>query len=289
MMWERCCEILAAKGYPTVLRTRVTRVHHRDGRVVSLTVRDHLGKEREEFGTHFISSMPIRELVHALDPPPPAEVLAAADRLWYRDFLTVVLIVDREDLFPDNWIYIHSPKVRLGRIQNFKNWSPEMVPDPSKTSLGLEYFVQEGDELWDAPDGELIALGRRECALLGLLDESEVIDGTVVRMPKAYPVYAGEYRDALTTIRAYLDKLPNLQLVGRNGQHRYNNQDHAMLTAMYAARNVAGESYRIWDVNVEEDYHEEINPAGRRPMASEGSSAARKTTSPSDRTACCSY
>ncbi len=133
-----------------------------------------------------------------------------------------------------------------------------MVPDSTKTSLGLEYFLQEGDELWNTPDDELIELARRECALIGLLHESEVIDGTVVRVPKAYPVYNGEYREALTTIRAYLDQFPNLQVVGRNGQHRYNNQDHSMLTAILAARNVAGERHDVWDVNVEEDYHEEV-------------------------------
>ncbi len=258
MMWERCREILAAKGYPTNLQTSVVRVHHRDGKLVSLTVRDHSGKEREEIGTHFISSMPSRELINAFDPSPPAEILAAAKQLLYRDFLTVVLIVDREDMFPDNWIYVHSPKVRMGRIQNFKNWSPEMVPDSTKTSLGLEYFLREGDELWNAPDDELIELARRECALIGLLHESEVIDGTVVRVPKAYPIYNGEYREALTTIRAYLGQFPNLQVVGRNGQHRYNNQDHSMLTAILAARNVAGERHDVWDVNVEEDYHEEV-------------------------------
>jgi hypothetical protein len=185
-------------------------------------------------------------------------VLAAADRLRYRDFLTVMLIVNGKDLFPDNWIYVHSPKVMLGRIQNFKNWSPEMVADSSKSSLGLEYFVQENDELWSAPDDELLALGRRECAQLGLVNEADVVDGTVVRMPKAYPVYDRETAAVLTTVRAYLERFENLQLVGRNGQHRYNNQDHSMLTAMFAARNIAGESHNVWDVNVDQDYHEEV-------------------------------
>jgi protoporphyrinogen oxidase len=258
MMWERCQEILAENGYATITGARVTRLNHRDGRILSLEVRDRAGSEREESGTHFISSMPIGALLHALTPPPPREVLAAADRLRYRDFLTVMLIVNGKDLFPDNWIYVHSPKVMLGRIQNFKNWSPEMVADSSKTSLGLEYFVQENDELWSAPDDELLALGRRECAQLGLVNETDVVDGTVVRMPKAYPVYDRETAAVLTTIRAYLERFQNLQLVGRNGQHRYNNQDHSMLTAMYAARNIAGESHNVWDVNVDQDYHEEV-------------------------------
>jgi hypothetical protein len=258
MMWERCQEILAGRGYPTELGMRVMRVRHRDGRVEGLTLRDRDGNEREEKGTHFISSMPVRELLHALDPPAPVEMLEAADRLHYRDFLTIVLIVDRADLFPDNWIYIHSPTVRLGRVQNFKNWSPDMVPDPTKSLIGLEYFAQAGDDLWDTSDEELIALGKRECAQIGLIDESEVIDGTVTRMPKAYPVYDGGYKEALAIIRQYLEQFSNLQLVGRNGQHRYNNQDHSMATAMLAARNIAGEHHDIWDVNVEEEYHEQL-------------------------------
>jgi protoporphyrinogen oxidase len=258
MMWERFRDTLRANGYRTVTGTEVIRIRHTDGKVVGLTVRDRSGKERDEPGTHFLSSMPIRNLVGALDPPAPPEVLEAAERLRYRDFLTVVLIVDRAEVFPDNWIYIHSPDVRLGRIQNFKNWSPEMVPDPSTTSLGLEIFVQQGDELWNASDEELIQLGQRECALLGLIDEAEVIDGTVVRMPKAYPVYDDGYKNALGTVRDYLDKLSNLQLIGRNGQHRYNNQDHSMVTATYAAQNLAGAKHDVWTVNVEEEYHEEV-------------------------------
>ncbi len=202
--------------------------------------------------------MPIRELVRALDPAPPAEIREAAERLRYRDFLTVGLVVDRDELFPDNWIYVHSDEVKLGRIQNFKNWSPDMVPDPTKSFLGLEYFVQEDDEIWSASDEDLVALGTRECAKLGLIEADEVVDGTVVRMPKAYPVYDGDYREALELIRAYVDPISNLQLIGRNGQHRYNNQDHSMMTAVYAARNIAGAQYDVWDVNVEAEYHEEV-------------------------------
>jgi hypothetical protein len=190
-------------------------------------------------------------------------VSQAASRLRYRDFLTVALIVDRKEVFPDNWIYIHSPKVRVGRIQNFKNWSPDMVPDPALTSLGLEYFVQEGDELWSARDEELIALARQECAALGLVRPDEILDGTVVRIPKAYPVYDAGYQEALARIRGWLEGLPNLQLVGRNGQHRYNNQDHSMLTALYAVRNLAGASHDVWDVNVDAEYHEGVRAGDR--------------------------
>ncbi|HEV2854323.1 MAG TPA: NAD(P)/FAD-dependent oxidoreductase [Thermoanaerobaculia bacterium] len=259
MMWERLRDRLEEKGVPTWTGLRVTGIRHERGRVESVATRDRQGRERIIPATHVLSTMPIRELIHALDPPPPPEIAAAADRLRYRDFLTVVLIVDRAEVFPDNWIYVHSPKVKVGRVQNFKSWSPEMVPDPSKTSLGLEYFVQENDELWSSSDADLAALGAREMAALGLIREEEVIDSTVVRMPKAYPVYDGSYHEALAALRGYLSGLSNLQLIGRNGQHHYNNQDHSMLTGIYAARNAAGASYDVWSVNVEQEYHEEVS------------------------------
>ena len=258
MMWERFHERLVAAGGDVRLRTPVTRLVHDGRRVTAVEGHGPDGAAVRLEASHVISSMPIRELVRALHPPPPVEVVRAGEQLRYRDFLTVVLIIDEPDLFPDNWIYIHSPDVRLGRIQNFKNWSPGMVPDPSKTALGLEYFVQEGDDLWTMADADLVALGRVECARLGLVRAEAVVDGCVVRMPKAYPVYDGEYRAALDTIRAWLASLGNLQLVGRNGQHRYNNQDHSMVTAIYAAQNIAGAQHDIWDVNVEAEYHEEV-------------------------------
>ena len=259
-MWECAQRRLAEKGVETLLRASVTRLRHEGGRVRSARVRFADGTEREVEAEHFLSSMPIRTLLHSLDPAPPPAVLEAAASLRYRDFLTVGLIVDREELFPDNWIYVHSDAVQLGRIQNFKNWSPEMVPDPSKTSLGLEYFVQEGDALWSASDADLVELGRREIDRLGLAGAEEVVDGTVIRMPKAYPVYDGSYQEALVTIREWLAGLPNLQLIGRNGQHHYNNQDHSMVTAVYAARNIAAGdvAWDVWGVNVEGDYHEEV-------------------------------
>ena len=258
MLWERCRDMLAEAGYPTITGAEVVRIRHADGRVTSVDVRDRSGREWEEAADHFISSMPIRELLNAFDPLPPASVVEAANRLRYRDFLTVALIVDRDEIFPDNWIYIHSPKVQVGRIQNPKSWSEEMVPDTGQSSLALEYFVQEGDALWTADDSDLIELGKRECEELGLIDAADVIDGTVVRMPKAYPVYDAVYKEALQEIRSYLDGIENLQLIGRNGQHRYNNQDHSMATALYAIRNVAGADHDVWEVNVEESYHEEV-------------------------------
>jgi hypothetical protein len=214
-------------------------------------------------GTKFISSMPVSELIKRLDPPAPREVLQGAGELRYRDFLTVCLVVDQPDLFSDNWIYIHDPTVKVGRIQNFKNWSPDMVPDPAKTSLGLEYFCNEGDELWCTSDEELVELGKKEVERLGLVDYADIEDGCVFRVPRSYPVYDSEYRDSLAAVRTFVDGLENLQTIGRNGLHRYNNQDHAMLTGMLAVRNlVEGEQNDLWSVNADQEYHEETRVEG---------------------------
>jgi protoporphyrinogen oxidase len=257
MMWERCAELVAQRGSQTLSQVRVERIRHRHGRVECVYGRTASGELIEFAGDHLISTMPVRELINALDPAPPEEVLRAANALLYRDYLTVVLMVKREHVFPDNWIYIHSPEVRLGRIQNYKNWSPYMVPDPSRTSLGLEYFLWDHDEQWNWPQERLIDLGIRDCTRIGLIEPGEIEDGTVVRMQKAYPVYDQFYQEHLATIRRYLAGMTNLQLIGRNGQHRYNNQDHSMLAGVWAARNLAGANYDIWSVNVEKEYHEE--------------------------------
>jgi len=252
MMWQRFQEIVEERGSNVVFDAPVEKITWEPGRVVSIRAGG-VSYPAE----HVISSMPIRELIHCLDPAPPASLLKAADEFHYRDFLTVVLILRGRELFPDNWIYVHDPKVKLGRIQNYKNWSPEMVPDAEHTCLGLEYFCFQNDELWSSPDDQLIELGLREVAQLGLVDPSTYVDGTVVRAEKAYPVYDGQYRQALETVQGFLKTVPNLQLVGRNGMHHYNNQDHSMLTAVLAARNILGGSYDLWSVNVEGDYHEE--------------------------------
>jgi hypothetical protein len=194
-------------------------------------------------------------------------VLRAADTLRYRDYLTVVLVVNRDMVFPDNWLYIHAPEVKMGRIQNYKNWSPEMVPDPSRTSLGLEYFLWDQDQEWDWPTDRLVNLGMDECQQLGLVESHEVEDGTVVRMRKAYPVYDQQYHASLDTVRRYLEHFSNLQTIGRNGLHRYNNQDHSMLTGIYAARNITGEQHDVWSVNTEETYHEEERVSEAVPAA----------------------
>lgn len=256
MMWEAVAESVVRRGSEVRLRTSVERIQWHDRRVVEVEIVTD-GKRESLRGGPVISSMPLRELLDKLQPPPPPDILQAAHQLKYRDFLTVALVVAKPEVFPDNWIYIHDPDVKVGRIQNFKNWSPDMVPDLSKTCLGLEYFCFEGDGLWTMSDSELIELGKAELERVGLACVADVEDGAVVRMPKAYPVYDGCYREALDRIRTYLDGFDNLQVVGRNGMHRYNNQDHSMLTAMLAVENLMGSRHDLWQVNAEEEYHEE--------------------------------
>ncbi|MFI5178348.1 MAG: NAD(P)/FAD-dependent oxidoreductase [Vicinamibacterales bacterium] len=256
MMWEACRDRVEAAGGRVELRTRVLDLLH-DGDAIHAVVLERGGERHVQPAHHVISTMPIRHLVRGLSPAPPDDVRAAAGRLKYRDFLTVALVVDRAAMFPDNWIYIHDPTVRVGRIQNFKNWSPEMVPDASLTCLGLEYFCSEGDDLWRMDDEALVALGARELEAMGLLGAGRVVDASVLRVFKASPVYDDGYGLALDTIREWTNRLTNLQLVGRNGMHKYNNQDHSMLTAQLAVRNLLGERHDLWAVNADEEYHEE--------------------------------
>lgn len=271
MLWTRVKEILETQGHQVVTEADVVELRMEGNRVSHVIARNG-SKMMVACGDHVISSMPLRELILKMTPSPPAEVVEAARRLTYRDFLTVALVVRRDDLFPDNWIYIHSPEVRVGRIQNFKNWSPEMIPaaNPDTTCLGLEYFCNEGDVLWQMSDEALIALGRKELAQIGLALEEDVIEGVVYRQVKAYPVYMGEYQAYLQTIKTYLGSIENLQTAGRNGLHMYNNQDHSMLTAMLAVKNILGERHDIWAVNTERSYHEETrlptqSKTGARP------------------------
>lgn len=259
-MWESMANRVEEAGGQISLRTRVAAIAHDGGRVTAVTVeRD--GQQVALPAGHVISTMPIRELMLSLVPAPPPDVLDAATRLKYRDFLTVALVLDSPDVFPDNWIYIHDPSVKVGRIQNFKNWSPEMVPDAGQTCLGLEYFCFEGDGLWTMPDADLVALATRELGTLRLRGTGRVLSGYVVRARKAYPVYDEGYQDALTSVRGYLDRFDNLQLVGRNGMHKYNNMDHSMLTAMLAVRNIEGEQHDLWVINTDDEYGEEVRQA----------------------------
>ncbi len=258
MMWDAAARKTRAQGGMIYMGTRLSSLRY-DAKLNLWTIKARGPSGEMTFTAHHvISSAPIRELVHSFGEAP--DCIAEADKLRYRDFITVTLVVNKPDLFPDNWIYIHEPNVKVGRIQNFRSWSPEMVPDDKLACLGLEYFCFEGDGLWAAKDEDLLALGRRELAEIGLAREDECIDGCVVRQKKAYPVYDDGYKRNVETIRSELaEKYPTLHLVGRNGMHKYNNQDHAMMTSMLTVKNiVAGEMlYDIWNVNEDAEYHEE--------------------------------
>ena len=260
MMWERCAQAVEDRGARVLREHRVQAIRHEGGRamsVVSLTPNGSV-----EFRcTSIISSMPLPSLVESMTPSPPADVLRSAKSLTFRDFLTVALAVPASEAFDDNWIYIHSPDVRVGRVQNFRSWSPHMVPDDDMTCLGLEYFVFEGDDLWNADDDELVDLATRELEQLGLVSAGVVRAGWVVRMPKAYPMYSSDYQHHVAVLRDWLaQNAANVYPVGRNGMHRYNNQDHSMFTAMLSVENIVlGTSHDVWAVNVEAEYHEELH------------------------------
>jgi len=252
-MWDAMTLAIENEGGEVRLEAPVTRIELAGGRVVEVEA----GGDSYTLPDSVISSLPLRAVVEMVSPAPPAEVLAAARGLRYRDFLTVALVVDGEDLFPDNWIYIHEPEVRVGRIQNYRSWSPWMVPDPDKACVGLEYFCFEGDALWLMEDTALVELAARELEQLRLSPQSKVERGFAIRVPKAYPIYDADYAQRVETIRTWLDGIENLQQVGRNGLHRYNNSDHSMLTAMRAVDNLlTGADHDIWQVNAESVYHE---------------------------------
>jgi protoporphyrinogen oxidase len=255
-MWEAMCERIIANGGSVQLGAPVERLQIENGRVVEVQTPD-----RTLEPWQVISSLPLRALVGMSRPLPPQEVVEAARGLRYRDFLTVALVIDGEDLFPDNWIYIHEPSVNVGRIQNYRSWSPWMVPDESKACVGLEYFCFEGDELWTMDDDELISLAARELEQLGLARADRVDGGYVVRVPKAYPMYDASYAERVETIRGWLEGIDNLHQIGRNGLHRYNNSDHSSLTALRVVENIMrGTRHDIWAVNAESVYHEEHQP-----------------------------
>jgi len=259
MMWETARDKVVAAGGTVLMNTPVTAVR-RDDKGATAVVSTQDGKPVVTPARAVISSMPLPELVLALDPPAPEHVQAAARQLGHRDFLTVALVVPEADSFPDNWIYIHSPEVKVGRIQNFGSWSPYLVKD-GRTCLGLEYFVFEGDELWNMADDALAKLAEEELITLQLAKRGDVQASYVVRMPKAYPVYDEGYSDAVDVIRHWLaEAAPNVYPVGRNGMHKYNNQDHSMLTAVLSVENLLDDAgHDVWSVNVEEDYHEEAD------------------------------
>jgi protoporphyrinogen oxidase len=287
MMWERCRELVEGQGTKVMMNTKVTRIRHEGGRAVSVTA-EQSGAPTEYEASAVISSMPIAELVHAFDPPVPDDVRRAADDLYYRDFLTVALVVPESEVpWDDNWIYIHDTTVKTMRIQNFGSWSPFLVKE-GRNVLGLEYTVEEGDQDWNADDDVLIRRGADELGRLGLIDPAKVEGGYVVRMPKAYPYYDVDYAANVDRIRAWLaDHAGNVFPVGRNGMHRYNNQDHSMYTAMLTVENLFGANHDVWSVNVEEEYHE-INEqplVGAAAVAASRSAASRSAASGTGRDA----
>lgn len=272
-MWEEVTRLILARGGEVNLRQRVVALDSADGRVTAVHVQDQAHGQVRRIGCdYFVSTLPVRDLVGMLQPD-DERLTRIALNLPYRDFMTAGLLVRRmlpdagqrtrqasNGMPPDNWIYIQEPDVRIGRLQVFNNWSPALVADPATIWLGLEYFCGEGDDLWSMDDARFIDFAAGELVKLGMIERSDVLDGTVVRVPKAYPAYFGEYRQ-FGTLRAYLERFSNLYPIGRNGMHRYNNQDHSMLAAKSAVDAIlqdgAGKS-AIWDINAEDEYHEEI-------------------------------
>ncbi len=270
-MWEIVADQVKKCGGEVRMQHRVSGVHVEGGKIVAATIEDmQTGKTERMACEYFFSTMPIKHLAGMMTPHPPARVVEVAEGLYYRDFLTVGLLLKKlhvqekkkqpQASVPDNWIYIQEGGVRVGRVQLFNNWSPYMVADRKNTQwIGLEYFVNEGGDLWIMDDQSLIQLGISEMVKIGMIRAEDVLDGCVLRMPKAYPAYIGSY-DQLHVVREFVENIPNLFLVGRNGMHRYNNQDHSMLTSMLAVDNIiAGRTDKsnLWEVNLDMVYHEE--------------------------------
>lgn len=265
-LWEHVASLICACGGTIQPGWRVDRIHCDGKRVISIDALNDLGERRTFVGDYFFSTMPLRELVQAMDAPVPDNVREVSDGLQYRDFITVGLLVDRlkvhepdGGLLKDNWIYVQEPDVLLGRLQIFNNWSPYLVADPEKVWIGLEYFCYDTDDLWKMADEDLKSFAISEAAKIGILNAEDVTDAHVVRVPKTYPAYFGTY-DRFDELRSFLDGFENLFLVGRNGMHKYNNQDHSILTAMTAVDGILSGNVNkaeLWGINTEREYHEE--------------------------------
>ena len=269
MMWEEAARKVRAFGGHVLMDRKVDGLTYDANRGIWTVTAIRSNGTRETFtARHVVSSAPLRELAEAMTPKPISFFQARS--LKYRDFLTVALIAKSDRTFPDNWVYIHDPSVLVGRVQNFRSWSPEMVPDEGYTCLGLEYFCFEGDGLWTMPDEELVALAAHEIGRIGLIDPADIVDAAIVRQPKAYPVYDDAYRSHVDAIRLDLEvNYPTLHPVGRNGMHKYNNQDHAMMTGILTARNIiAGERlYDVWGVNEDAEYSEAGTEGARNSIS----------------------
>ena len=281
---ESASEVAAAieaKGGEVWMNSAATQIHREGDMVTAIEVESVQNGEtvttRLE-ADHFISSMPISTMVLNMMPPAPPAIQSAAKKLRYRAFVVVALIVEGADPFPDNWIYIHDPEVKAARIQNFRSWSEDMVPDADKSSIGMEYFCEEGDEMWAADDAALIAMAAKEFEMLGLGKAASVKDGAVIRQTKAYPVYDDEYREALNMIRGWLSDFRNLQVVGRGGMHSYNNMDHSMMTATLAVDNILGGANDLWAVDVDQGDSEDVESSAE--IGSEDTSAKPALNAP---------
>lgn len=261
MLWEACAEKISHLGSKVLMNSRVDSCQYDSGtKQWQVSYQDQNNQKQTISASHVISSAPLRELVQDyLQPALPQAAIDAAQQLKYRDFLIVILILKDKNQFQDNWIYIHDPTVTVARIQNFKSWSPEMVPDPDMCCYGMEYFCFEGDGIWSATDAQLIEKATSEIIHIGLAKAEDILDGCVVRQPKAYPVYDDTYKANVATIRGALEhRYPTMHVIGRNGMHKYNNQDHAIMTAMLTVKNIlAGKSlYDVWNVNQDAEYIE---------------------------------
>jgi protoporphyrinogen oxidase len=274
MMWEAFAARIEQLGGSVVLNARVTAVSHDGTRVRGIEIEDADGGRLFQPASNVVSTMPLTHLVRSLGRTAPPIVQQATRDLKYRDFITVAVVVDRAELFPDNWIYIHDPSVKVGRIQNFKNWSADMVPDQSKTCLGLEYFCSAGDDISSLSNAQLVELAKSELEAIGLVERAWVIDATVVRVPNAYPVYDEDYEQALSAIRSYVSGFANLQTIGRNGTHTYNNQDHSMVMGMLAVRNLFGDEHDVWTLDQPDEYLEELHEASTPSLRFDGRTLA---------------
>jgi protoporphyrinogen oxidase len=258
MMYEKMAERIGQKKGKILLNSYVDKIRHNNNKIITISVKKEEGKKEEVTGDNFISTLPINKLIFKFFPKPPKDVIKAARSLKFRSFIIVALVIDEKDLFPDNWIYIHEPEVKMIRIQNFKNWSPYMVKDSNKTILGIEYVCWEGDDLWNKSNEDLIDLARKELVKVGLAKKNQIIDGKAVRVADAYPVYGPGHKDNLKIILNYLSNFKNLQTIGRSGMFRYNNMDHSTLTGLYAAKNLMGGNKNIFEVNEDNSYSEGI-------------------------------
>lgn len=266
MLWEKTRDEIQSQGGRVVMDRPVIRLEREENRIVAVHTRSASDQEERWPADFFIISMPLRDCIVNMEPLLETKAVEAAKRLTYRDFILVALVINRANLFPDNWIYVHDPSVKVGRIENYNNWTREMATQPNATCLEMEYFCSKGDDLWQMDDAEIMQLAKRELEQLGLAKMGEVADGCVVRVEKAYPVYDVDYRNNVNVMRQALGRIENLQVVGRNGMHKYNNQDHSMLTGMLAARNLAGSRHDVWRVNGDAEYLEETveDTGGRR-------------------------